>query len=257
VKVVLFCGGLGMRIREYSERVPKPMVPIGHRPIVWHVMKYYAHFGHRDFVLCLGYKGEAIKDYFLNYRETISNDFVLHGGQIEMLRTDISDWRITFVDTGLQSNIGERLLRVRPHVEDGPFLANYADGLTDAPLPAIIESLESSGQVASVLCVRPSATFHVITFAGDRIAAIEDITRTSTWMNGGYFVFQPEIFDYIRPGEDLVEQPFARLIEKGLLLGWRHDGFWAAMDTLKDRVMLEGMCESGQPPWALWARGPA
>ena len=140
MKVVLFCGGQGMRMREFSETIPKPMVPIGYRPIMWHLMRYYAHFGHKDFILCLGYRGDSIKEYFLNYKEWLSNDFVLSGGgaDVQLLSSDIDDWRITFVDTGTHSNIGERLRAVRPHLEgEEIFLANYSDGLTDAPLDRV------------------------------------------------------------------------------------------------------------------------
>ena len=158
MKVVLFCGGLGMRLRDYAENVPKPMLPLGYRPILWHVMKYYAHHGHRDFVLCLGYRGDMIKNYFLNYEEGISNDFVLSdGGRTrQLLTSDIEDWRITFIDTGLSSNIGQRLLRVKHHVENEEiFLANYSDGLSDVPLPAQIEAFKASGAIGGFISVQP------------------------------------------------------------------------------------------------------
>jgi glucose-1-phosphate cytidylyltransferase len=159
MKVVLFCGGLGMRMREYSEHVPKPMVPVGNRPILWHLMRYYAHYGHKEFILCLGYRGEAIKSYFVDYKEWLSNDFVLSGSsdRIEMLASDIHDWRITFVETGLSANIGERLLAVRPHLEgEKTFLANYADGLTDAPLDAMVERFRQQRKTAALLATARS-----------------------------------------------------------------------------------------------------
>ena len=158
MKVVLFCGGLGMRIREYSDEVPKPMVPIGYRPILWHVMKYYAHFGHKEFILCLGYKADVIKKYFLNYDECLSNDFTLSGaGNIALANSDIHDWKISFVDTGMSTNIGGRLRAVREYIgDDEYFLANYSDNLTDVPLPEMIENFEGKNRVASFLCVRPS-----------------------------------------------------------------------------------------------------
>src|SRR2546426_7251363 len=162
MKVVLFCGGFGMRMREYSEAVPKPMVPIGYRPILWHVMKYYAHYGHTEFILCLGYKADVIKNYFLEYDECLSNDFVLSKGgkNLELLSRDIDDWRITFVDTGRASNVGQRLKAVEKHVRDEEvFLANDTDGLSDLPLPAVIETLQRSGQIACFGSVRPKATF--------------------------------------------------------------------------------------------------
>src|SRR5690349_422134 len=165
MKVVLFCGGLGMRLRDYAENVPKPMVPIGYRPIIWHLMKYYAHFGHKDFILCLGYRGDMIKEYFLNYEECVSNDFVLSQGgrKRELLNSDIADWRITFVETGLNSNIGERLKAVQRHlVGEEMFLANYSDGLTDLPLQEQIDDLRRRDKVASFLCVRPNLSYHFV-----------------------------------------------------------------------------------------------
>jgi glucose-1-phosphate cytidylyltransferase len=255
MKVVLFCGGLGLRMREASERVPKPMVPIGGRPILWHVMKYFAHFGHKRFVVCLGFKGEVIKEYFLTYNEALSNDFVLRDGgrDIELLRHDIQDWEITFVDTGLHTSIGQRLSAVRTHLQGARFLANYGDVLTDAHLPDLVENHRTSGAVASFLCVKPGYTFHLVqTDARDYVHSVVDTTHSELWINGGYFVFEPEIFDYIEPGEDLVEQPFARLSAANLLFANKYQGFWAPMDTLKDQQRLEQMVDSGNGPWKLW-----
>jgi glucose-1-phosphate cytidylyltransferase len=256
VKVVLFCGGLGLRMREASERVPKPMVPIGGRPILWHVMKYFAHFGHKQFVICLGYKGEVIKEFFLTYNEALSNDFVLTEGgrRVELLRHDIQDWEITFVDTGLHTSIGERLRAVRPHLEgEEAFLANYGDVLTDAPLPQMVERHRATGAVASFLCVKPGYTFHLVqTDDDDYVESVVDTTHSDLRINGGYFVFQPEVFDYMNAGEDLVEEPFARLSDARLLYANKYDGFWAPMDTLKDQQRLEQMVESGNGPWKLW-----
>ena len=256
MKVVLFCGGLGLRMREASERVPKPMVPIGGRPILWHVMKYFAHFGHKRFVICLGYKGEVIKEFFLTYNEALSNDFVLtEGGRtVELLRHDIQDWEITFVDTGLHTSIGERLRAVQPHLEgEDAFLANYGDVLTDADLPTLVENHRSSGAVASFLCVKPGYTFHLVqTDDDDYVQSVVDTTHSDLRINGGYFAFKHEIFDYIQPGEDLVEEPFARLSKARLLFANTYDGFWAPMDTLKDQQRLEQMVESGNGPWKVW-----
>jgi glucose-1-phosphate cytidylyltransferase len=256
MKVVLFCGGQGLRMREFSQSVPKPMAPIGLRPVLWHVMRYYAHFGHSDFVLCLGYRGDVIKEYFLHYDEAVSNDFVLSDGgrSIELLSTDIQDWRIAFVDTGPESHIGERLLAVKRHVAAEPiFLANYADGLTDAPLGSLLADFSSRDKVAAFVSVRPPQTFHVLSITADgKVEAITHIRDSNIWMNGGYFMFRNAIFDYIQPGEDLVEQPFQRLIAEGQLIAYRHDGFWRAMDTLREMQELEALHESGRPPWAVW-----
>jgi len=257
MKVVIFCGGQGLRMREASEVAPKPMVPIGARPVLWHVMKYYAHFGFTDFVLCLGYRAEAIKQFFLTYNEAMTNDFVLSEGgtNVRLLKTDIHDWNITFVDTGLHACIGERLRAVRHLLRDDEmFLANYGDTLTDVDLPAMIERTRASGATASFLAVRPNYSFHVVSMddAG-MVSGIHDVTSSDVWINGGYFVMRSEILDQLRPGEDLVEEPFRRLLAAGRLRAERHNGFWAPMDTLKDKQWLDGLHESGHGPWQVWS----
>jgi glucose-1-phosphate cytidylyltransferase len=253
MKVVIFCGGLGMRLREFSEAVPKPMVPVGYRPILWHVMRSYAQQGHKDFILCLGYKADAIKNYFLHYDETISNDFVLADGgrRVELLASDIHDWKITFVDTGLHSNIGQRLKRVQPFLEgEEMFLANYADGLSDVCLPDMIEFSRAQAATACFLGVAPTSSFHLVqSDAAGRVQTICHIKDVGMRVNGGFFVLRREIFDYIGPGEDLVEEPFRRLAAEGKLVIYRHDGFWACMDTFKERQLLEDIYSRGQPPW--------
>jgi glucose-1-phosphate cytidylyltransferase len=256
MKVVIFCGGLGMRLREFSEAVPKPMVPVGYRPILWHVMRSYAQQGHKDFVLCLGYKADAIKNYFLHYDETISNDFVLADGgrRVELLASDIHDWKITFVDTGLHSNIGQRLRRVQPFLEgEEMFLANYADGLSDVCLPDMIEFSRARSATACFLGVAPTSSFHLVqSDPSGRVQTICHIKDVGMRVNGGFFVLRRDIFDYIGPGEDLVEEPFRRLAAEGKLVTYRHDGFWACMDTFKERQLLEDIYSRGQPPWETW-----
>jgi glucose-1-phosphate cytidylyltransferase len=257
MKVVLFCGGFGLRMREASESVPKPMVTIAQRPILWHIMKYYAHFGHKDFILCLGHKAEVIKQFFLTYNEALANDFVLSGGgtHLEVLRSDIAEWRITFVDTGLHSTIGQRLRAVAPHLRgEEMFLATYGDAVTDAPLPDVIDRVRRSGKTAGLVCVRPrNYSFHTVDLdAEDRVQGIFDVTQANLWLNGGFFVFRQRIFDYIRDGEELVEEPFRRLIAEGELLAYRYGGFFAPMDTLKDKHNLEALADQGRPPWAVW-----
>jgi glucose-1-phosphate cytidylyltransferase len=255
MKVVLFCGGMGTRLREYSDNIPKPLVNIGYRPILWHVMKYYAHFGHKDFVLCLGYKADKIKDYFLNYKEYISNDFTMSNGgkDIKLESSDIHDWRITFVDTGIRSNIGERLKAVEKHLKgEEMFLANYSDGLTDMPLPAMIDKFTGSGKVASFMCAPPSQSFHIVTIEdGDRVSKIQYVRESGIRVNAGYFVFRKEIFDYMEAGEELVIQPFQRLMEKHLLMAYKYDHFWA-MDTFKEQQELSDMYNQGNAPWEVW-----
>ncbi len=256
MKVVLFCGGQGMRMREFSESIPKPMVPIGTRPVLWHLMRYYAHYGHKDFILCLGYKGEAIKEYFLDYKEWLSNDFVLSEGgrKVDLLASDAEDWRMTFVDTGMRANIGERLMAVREHLEgEEVFLANYADGLTDAPLPRLIEHFETQQRVASFLCVQPSQSFHVVKFdESGGVSALESADESGLRVNGGFFVLNHRIFDYMRPGEELVHEPFERLIADNQLTAYNHDGFWAGMDTFKDRQELDETYQRGGARWEVW-----
>jgi glucose-1-phosphate cytidylyltransferase len=261
VKVVLFCGGQGLRLRDHSELLPKPMVTVGYRPILWHVMRYFAHFGHKEFILCLGYKADVIKDYFLHYEETLSNDFILSGadGDVTLLRRDIADWRITFVETGLNTNVGQRLKAVRHHVGNEPFLANYGDVLTDAPLDERIDKFLDSEVVASFMCVRPSSySFHIVRLGGaNLVTGIDDVGTSDLWINGGYFIFRPEIFDEIGEGEELVEEPFARLIKAGKLKGDPYEGYWAPMDTLKDVQALQHAFDTGRPPWAIWQRPEA
>jgi glucose-1-phosphate cytidylyltransferase len=255
MKVVLFCGGLGMRLRDYSENVPKPMVNIGYRPILWHVMKYYAHYGHKDFILCLGYKADAIKRYFLDYDECITNDFVLSNGgkDLKLLNRDVHDWNVTFVDTGTNSNIGQRLKAVEGHLKgEEVFLANYADGLTDLPLNEHVQNFLASGKVASFVCVKPAQTFHVAALDGALVSGIQHVTKAGLWMNGGYFAFRREIFNYMRDGEELVEQPFQRLIAEKQLIGYRYDGFWACMDTFKELQRLEDLFTRNEAPWEVW-----
>lgn len=256
MKVVLFCGGFGMRMREFSEAIPKPMVPIGYRPILWHVMKYYAHYGHKDFILCLGYKADVIKNYFLEYDECLSNDFVFSKGgkSLELLSRDIDDWNITFVDTGLTTNIGGRLKAVQKHLKgEEVFLANYTDGLSDVPLPSVIEGFERSRNVACFVSVKPRASFHLIdTDPAGVVKSIEHIGKSGSRINGGFLALRQEIFDYLKDGEDLVEEPFRRLIADGKLMAYPHQGFWACMDTFKERQELEDVYGRGNAPWAVW-----
>lgn len=256
MKVVLFCGGLGTRLREHSDTIPKPLVNVGYRPIVWHLMRYYAHFGHKDFVLALGYRGQMVREYFMRYEECMTNDFTLSGGgrKVDLHSSDIQDWRITFVDTGLHANIGERLLAVRKYVQDEEiFLANYADGLSNVPLDKVVEDFKKDKLVATFASVRPSQSFHYVTSDADghvrRIGSVQDADLR---INGGFFVLRQSIFDYMQPGEELVEQPFARLIEQNLLGAYRHDGFWQPMDTFKDKISFDRMEARGNCPWMLW-----
>jgi len=260
MKVVLFCGGAGMRLRGYSEDVPKPMVTVGARPVLWHIMKYYAHFGHKDFILCLGYKANVIKDYFLDYEESVSNDFVFSQGgrKLEFMQRDIDDWKITFVDTGLRSTIADRLRQVEPHLEgEEMFLANYSDGLNDFHLPRMIQEFQRRDCYASFLSVQPrSSSLDTVQANEDGyVRAIRSMKDAGIWVNGGYFVLRKEIFRYIQSGEELVYEPFQRLIDENKIWSQHYDGFWQCMDTFRDKQLLDEMEASGAPPWYLWKNG--
>ncbi|MGD1910491.1 MAG: sugar phosphate nucleotidyltransferase [Rivularia sp. (in: cyanobacteria)] len=255
MKVVLFCGGLGTRMRDYSETIPKPMVNIGYRPILWHVMKYYAHYGHKDFILCLGYKADMIKSYFLNYNEWLSNNFTLsNGSQMQLFNRDIQDWNITFVDTGLTANIGQRLKAIEKYIgDDEVFLANYSDGLTDLHLPTYLENFYKLNKIGNFLCVRPSQSFHLVNMNENGLVKdIQDVKQRDIWINGGYFIFKKEIFKYMSPGEELVIEPFQRLIAEDQLFAYKYSGFFGVMDTFKEKQLLDDMYARGERPWELW-----
>jgi len=229
---------------------------VGERPLLWHVMRYYAHFGHTDFIICLGYGAAHVKDFFLDYDETRSNDFILENGarEVKLFKTDISEWRITCVDTGLNSPIGERLRRVRRFVEDEPvFLANYADVLTNAKLPDMIERFEASSAVIGLLAVPPQSSHHVVDIGDDglitSVTAVQDLRQ---WENGGYFVMRPEIFDHLAEGEDLVEDAITRLVPQGRVLAYPYKGYWSPAETVKERAQLEEMYHRGTCPWMVW-----
>jgi glucose-1-phosphate cytidylyltransferase len=259
MKVVLFCGGLGTRLREYSESVPKPLVNIGHRPLVWHLMRYYAYFGHTEFILCLGYRGDLIREYFLNYNEALSNDFTLENGgrRLELHSSDLDNWKITFVDTGLNSNIGQRLLRARRYLMDEEvFLANYADALSDLPLDEHMRMFISRQEsVASFAAVVGNQSFHFVNTDNDNIVTrIASLREQQLWINGGFFIFRKDIFSYINEGDELVEAPFARLVARRKLMAYPWDGFWHCMDTLKDKTSFDGMEASGRCRWKVWQK---
>jgi glucose-1-phosphate cytidylyltransferase len=261
MKVVIFCGGKGLRLRDFSENIPKPMVPVGSMPIIWHTMKYFAHHGHKEFILALGYKSEFIKNFFLNYSEAMSNDFVLSNGgrTVKLLSSDIDDWTITFVDTGIESNIGERLVKVRDHVaSDEYFMCSYADCLTDAPLDDMIDRFKRSEKTMSFVAVKPSSSFHALQYdsAGEMIG-IKPADQLGLYINGGYWIMRREVFDFIRPGEEVVEEPMKRLIAAKQLAPYRYDGFWACMDTFKEKMMLDDMVNSGKAKWQIWANSAA
>jgi glucose-1-phosphate cytidylyltransferase len=255
VKVVIFCGGFGVRMGEETRRIPKPMINIGGKPILWHIMRYYSMWGHDEFILCLGFKGEVVKQYFLSYNGALLNDFVLdrnsEGTKLELLSRDLDNWRITFVDTGLNSTIAERLKAVQPYIgDDDTFLATYGDGLTDVPLPHVIEAFHASEKTAMFLSVRPQFNAHIVsTDTEGNVVSVEDMSGSDIRINGGFFVFKRQIMEMIEHGDELVEETFARLIANGELAAYPYEGFFGPMDTIKDRQRLENMHESGQAPW--------
>ena len=253
MKVVLFCGGFGTRLREHSDTIPKALVNVGYRPILWHLMRYYAHYGHTEFILCLGYRGDLIRKYFLQYEKAMTNDFTLHAkdGHVEFHSRDMEDWKITFVDTGLHSNIGQRLIQVSKYVENEEvFLANYVDGLTDLPLDRYIREFHRHNVIAGLVAVRSSQSFHAV-HAGDDgiVTCMGAMPDQQLWINGGFFIMRPEIFKYIHEGEELVEKPFGRLIAERKLATFCWDGFWQCMDTFKDKISFDRMEARGETPW--------
>jgi glucose-1-phosphate cytidylyltransferase len=259
VKVVLFCGGEGIRLREYSDQIPKPMVNVGYRPILWNIMKYYAHYGHKDFILCLGYKADFIKNYFLHYDETLSNDFVFTNGgkDIELQNSDIHDWRITFVDTGLNANIGMRLMKVKEYLKgEEMFLANYSDGLSDLHLPTMIDWFKGQeDKVASFMSYISDHSFHFVDKQDNGIVnEISQIGTSNLLINTGFFILRSNIFEYMEYGDELVDQPFKKLIRNKQLVTWEHKGFWMSMDTFKDKKNIDDIYDQGNPPWEVWKK---
>lgn len=259
MKVVLFCGGQGIRLRDYSDQIPKPMVNVGYRPILWNIMKYYAYYGHNDFILCLGYKADVIKNYFLNYDETISNDFIFtnSGKDIELQNSDIHDWKITFVDTGLNANIGMRLMQVKKYLKDEKiFLANYSDGLTDLHLPTMIDWFKAQkNKTAAFMSTPTRQSYHFVDKQENGLVnKISHVGTSELLINAGYFILENDIFDYMEYGDELVDQPFKRLIGEKRLVSWEHKGFWMSMDTFKDKKTIDDIYEQGNPPWEIWKK---
>lgn len=256
MKVVLFCGGLGTRMREYSQKLPKPLADVRQRPILWYVMKYYAHFGHRDFVLCLGYKADLIRSYFEHHATGTPNPFVLSdaGGDVRLYGEDIVDWNVTCVDTGINASIGDRLLSAEPHIgRDEMFMANYSDGVTDLHLPDLINYAQANKRIGTFMAVQPNHSFHTINMSPNgEVREITDLKGSGVYINGGYFVFKRDIFNYVGAGEELVGEPFERLIKQHQLMAYRHHGYWACMDTFKDKAQLEKMLDRGEATWQVW-----
>jgi len=252
MKVIILAGGFGTRLSEYTERIPKPMVTVGGRPILWHIMKTYAHFGHKDFYLALGYKAEVIKEYFLHYR-SLNADFSVDLGNGEVIshQTDEIDWKVTLVHTGLESMTGGRVKRMQPFVGDESFLLTYGDGVADIDVHALVEFHKSHGKMVTVSAVHPGARFGELDMDGDRVVTFKEKPQTTQgWINGGYFVIEPEFFKLIEGDSTILERsPLEKAAEMGELMAFHHGGFWQCMDTKRDRDHLEEMWDSGSAPW--------
>jgi glucose-1-phosphate cytidylyltransferase len=258
LKTVILCGGLGTRLREETEYRPKPLMPIGDRPILWHIMKIYAASGHKDFFLALGYKGELIKDYFLNY-ELRNSDFTLRlgTGETSLIEPadDDHDWTISFIDTGLSTMTGGRLLKLRPYLESEPeFLVTYGDGVADLDINEVVAQHRRSGVAVTVTAVRPTARFGELVVDGERVVDFaEKPLDGEDWVSGGFFVMSPRVFDYLSgPGTVLEGEPLKRVAADGQMGVYRHRGFWQCMDTPREMTALNEMWSSGEAPWKVW-----
>jgi glucose-1-phosphate cytidylyltransferase len=254
MKVVILAGGLGTRLSEETGSRPKPMVEIGGKPILWHVMNIYARHGYREFVVACGYKGEVIKDYFRNFRIHNSDLFInLGDGSYEVSNSSAPDWQIALVDTGLNTLTGGRLSRLRSFLNNEPFMVTYGDGLGDIDIDALMQFHRQHGKLATVTAVSPVARFGSLQLEGDFVASFAEKPRFGEgWINGGFFVFQPEVLDHIAGDATALEgEPLERLASKGQLLAYRHKGFWHPMDTLRDRQFLESLWAGGNPPWIM------
>ena len=257
MKVVLLCGGLGTRLREETEFRPKPMVEVGGRPILWHIMKTYAHHGFRDFVLCLGYRGSYIKEYFLNY-EAMNNDFTICLGKKSHVHYDNShqeqDFRVTLADTGLETMTGGRLGRIRKYVDGDTFMLTYGDGVSDINIRELIDFHKSHGRLATVSTVRPHSRFGIVTmnFEG-KVKQFMEKPQSEGWASAGFFVFEKEIFDYLGGDDCMLErEPMEKLARDGELMAYQHEGFFFAMDTYREYQTLNGLWSSGEAPWKVW-----
>lgn len=258
MKVVILCGGYGTRIREVADNIPKPMIPIGRFPILWHIMKYYASYGHREFILCLGYKGHAIKDFFLNY-EAHTKDFTIQLGRHNTIEfhTDHqeSDWKVTLAETGLEAMTGARIKRIQKYVGEEDFMLTYGDGVGDINLDKLLAFHQSHGHALTVTGVRPPGRFgELVSNKGSVVEFNEKPQATGGRISGGFFVVKEKIFDYLTDNEALVfeQQPMRQLVQNQQLMMYEHDGFWQPMDTHREYQLLNALYEQGHAPWVRW-----
>lgn len=255
MRVVILAGGLGSRLQEETELVPKPMVPVGKHPLLWHIMKIYSHYGFNDFVIALGYKGEVIKDYFLKYREHSSSlTIALKSGKVDLREGECEDWMVHLLDTGIETMTGGRVKRAAKFLANERFLLTYGDGVANVDIEALLSFHRKHGKLATVTAVRPPARFGGLRFNGDNVVHFEEKSQIDEgWINGGFFVLEPGVVDYISDDETIFERsPLERLAAEGQLMAYRHNGFWQCMDTLRDRRLLEQLWEDGEAPWKVW-----
>ena len=252
MKVVILAGGFGTRLSEYTESIPKPMVTVGGKPIIWHIMSTYAKFGYKDFYIALGYKAEVIKEYFLNY-QTLNSDFIidLSNSKIVAHQQDKIDWKVTLVDTGLNSMTGGRVKRIQDFIGDEPFLLTYGDGVADIDINALVKFHKNHGKMVTVSAVHPSARFGELDINNDVVTSFKEKPQTTQgWINGGYFVVNPDFFDLIEGDDSILEkEPLEQATQMGELMAYQHDGFWQCMDTKRDRDHLEELWVGGSAPW--------
>ena len=252
MKVMILAGGFGTRLSEYTEAIPKPMVTIGGRPILWHLMKTYAHFGHNDFYVALGYKAQVIKEYFLNY-QALNSDFTvdLSTGAVEPHSLADTDWRVTLVDTGLESMTGGRVKRMQQFIGNETFMLTYGDGLADIDLNALLEFHKSHGKMITVSAVHPGARFGELEMLDRKVISFQEKPQTTQgWINGGYFIIEPKFFDFIEDDKSILERdPLEKAAEMGELMAYHHDGYWQCMDTKRDKDHLEELWSHGNAPW--------
>jgi len=256
MRTVILAGGLGTRLSEETSVRPKPMVEVGGYPLLWHLMNIYAHYEMKRFVLALGYKGDVIKDYFLRYHATNSDITVnLCNGAVEYHKTHRRDWEVRMIDTGDGTLTGGRLHRLEPHLRDGgTFMLTYGDGVADINIAKLFEFHKQHGRIATLTAVRPPARFGTMQFDGNRVIDFKEKPQTQEgWINGGFFVFEPAVFDYLHGDDSVLEgDPLEHLAEDGELMAYQHYGFWQCMDTLRDRNRLQSLWESGEAPWRMW-----
>ncbi|MEW5693353.1 MAG: glucose-1-phosphate cytidylyltransferase [Candidatus Hydrogenedentota bacterium] len=255
MKTVILCGGLGTRLREETEVKPKPMVEVGGKPILWHILNIYYHWGYREFVLALGYKGEIIKEYFLNYYY-LANDFTitLKNGKAKSVRRKHIDWKIDLVDTGLSTMTGGRLYRLRDKLRKNTFMLTYGDGVADINIKHLLEFHKKHKKIATVTAVRPVARFGEIIVDDKQVISFKEKAQIREgWINGGFFVFEPKFLEYLDGDECVLEgEPMERLVSDGQLMAFKHNGFWQCMDTYRDKQLLETLWSKGEAPWKIW-----